>query len=55
MRLKNLVEQMSKHKISKELKDFVKVACEKYHKYEEYNKKSILTRWIENNRRLRKI
>lgn len=55
MRLKNLVDQMSKHKISRELKNFVKVVCEKYHKYEEYKKKTYLTRWIEKNRRLRKI
>lgn len=55
MRLKNLASQMSKQEVSKELRNFVKVICEKYHKYEDHNKKNILTKWIENNRRLRRI
>lgn len=55
MRLKNLVDQINKQKISKELRNFVKVICDRYHKYEEHNKKHMLTKWIENNRRLRKI
>ena len=55
MRLKNLASQMSKQEVSKELRNLVKVICEKYHKYEDHNKKNILSKWIENNRRLRKI
>ena len=33
MRLKNMVDMINKHKISKEMKDFIKILCDKYQKF----------------------
>ena len=37
------------------MKNFIKVLCDKYHSYEQFNKKKILSKWIDNIRRIRKI
>lgn len=55
MRMKNMIDLINKQMISKEMKNFIKILCERYGKYEEYNRKHMLTKWIENTRRIRKI
>lgn len=55
MRLKNMCDLVNKQMISKEMKNFIKVLCEKYGKYENHTQKTMLIRWVENVRRIRKI
>ena len=37
------------------MQNFIRIICEKYDKYEEFNKKLMLKKWIDNNRKIKRV
>lgn len=55
MRLKNIIDLNKKQKVSRPLKEFLKVLCQRFDHYQSHNQKHFLSQWVRNNRRIRKI